>query len=159
MDALDLLQLGRWLTRLGEEAMRPAGAAPSPPGQRLILMDAFAFPGSSIGEIATRTSLPQSYVSEIVARLRNAGALETSPDPNDRRRTLVKVSDSLPPLVAGLGATSVDELLIEALGDTPPDQAAQLIAALSEITDRLRATLASPGTPDARLHDARKPHN
>jgi hypothetical protein len=159
MDALDLLQLGRWLTKLGEEAMRPIGATPSPPGQRLILMDAFAFPNSSIGEIATRTALPQSYVSEIVAKLRDAGAFETRADPNDRRRTLVKVSDSLPPVVAGLGATPVDGLLIEALGDTPADRADELITALSEIADRLRATLAGPGTPDARLRDAGKHHN
>ena len=138
--------------------MRPAEAAPSPPGQRLILMDAFAFPNSSIGEIANRTALPQSYVSEIVAKLRNAGALETRADPNDRRRTLVKVSDSLPPIVAGLGTRPVDELLIEALGDTPAERAAALITTLSEITDRLRTTLAGPGTPDDRLRDAGKPH-
>ena len=154
MDALDLFQLGRWLTKLGEEAMRPLGASPSPPGQRLILMDVFAFPDSPVGEIAARTGLPQSYVSEIVARLRDLGALETGADPNDRRRTLVKVSDSLPPAVAGLGATPVDELLAEALGQAPADRAAELIAALSEVAARLRARLGGPGTPEARLRAA-----
>jgi DNA-binding MarR family transcriptional regulator len=154
MDALDLFQLGRWLTRLGEEAMRPLGASPSPPGQRLILMDAFAFPDSPVGEIAVRTGLPQSYVSEIVARLRDLGVLETRADPNDRRRTLVKVSDSVPPAVAGLGATPVDELLTEALGQAPADRAAELIAALSEVAERLRARLGGPGTPEARLRAA-----
>jgi DNA-binding MarR family transcriptional regulator len=154
MDALDLFQLGRWLTRLGEEAMRPLGAAPSPPGQRLILMDAFAFPDSPVGEIAARTGLPQSYVSEVVARLRDLGALETRADPGDRRRTLVKVSDSVPPAVAGLGATPVDELLTEALGQAPADRAAELIAALSEVAVRLRARLGGPGTPEARLRAA-----
>jgi DNA-binding MarR family transcriptional regulator len=156
MDALDLFQLGRWLTRLGEDAMRPLGAPPSPPGQRLILMDAFAFPDSSVGEIAVRTGLPQSYVSEIVARLRDLGAFETRADPGDRRRTLVKVSDALPPAVAGLGATPVDELLTEALGEAPADRAAELIEALSEVTARLRARLGGPETPDARLRDAGK---
>jgi DNA-binding MarR family transcriptional regulator len=156
MDALDLFQLGRWLTKLGEEAMRPLGASPSPPGQRLILMDAFAFPGSSVGEIAARTQLPQSYVSEIVAKLRDAGALETRADPADRRRTLVTVSDSLPPAVAGQGAVPMDALLTEALADAPPGRAAELIAALNEVASHLRATFGGPGTPDGRLRDAGK---
>jgi DNA-binding MarR family transcriptional regulator len=154
MDALDLFQLGRWLTRLGEDAMRPLGAPSSPPGQRLILMDTFAFPDSSVGEIATRTGLPQSYVSTVVTRLRDLDALETRADPDDRRRTLVKVSDSLPPVVAGLGAAPVDELLAEALGVAPADRAAELIAALSEVAACLRVRLGGPGTPEARLRDA-----
>jgi DNA-binding MarR family transcriptional regulator len=154
MDALDLFQLGRWLTRLGEEAMRPLDAPTSPPGQRLILMDAFACPDSSVGEIATRTGLPQSYVSAVVSRLREAGAFKTRTDPGDRRRTLVRVSDSLPPTVAGLGRTPVDTLLTEALGELPPKRAVELIAALSEVADRLRTRLAGPGTPDDRLRQA-----
>lgn len=136
--------------------MRPLGARPSPPGQRLILMDAFAFPDSSVGEIAARTGLPQSYVSAVVARLRDLGAFETRADPDDRRRTLVKVSDSLPPVVAGLGATPADELLTEALGDAPGDRPAELIAALSEVAARLRTRLGKPGTPEARLRNAHK---
>ena len=154
MDALDLFQLGRWLTKLGEQAMRPAGAEPSPPGRRLILMDAFAYPDSSVGDIAKRTGLPQSYVSEIVAKLRGVGALETRTDPNDRRRTLVKVSDSLPPTVASLGATLVDDLIAKALGEVSQDSAAELIASLEEVAACLRITLSGPGTPDARLREA-----
>ena len=154
MDALDLFQLGRWLTKLGEETMRPAGAEPSPPGQRLILIDTFAYPDSSVGDIAKRTGLPQSYVSEVVAKLRGVGALETRVDLNDRRRTLVKVSDSLPPTVAGLGAKPVDDLIAEALGEVPRDRAAELIASLEEVAACLRITLGASGTPDARLRDA-----
>jgi hypothetical protein len=63
MGALDLFQLGRWLTKPGEDAMRPLGAPQSRPGRRLTLMDALAFPDSSVGEIATRTALPESYIS------------------------------------------------------------------------------------------------
>ena len=156
MDALDLFQLGRWLTKLGEDAIRPLGTPPSPPGQRLILMDAFAFPDSSVGEIATRTGLPQSYVSEVVAKLRSLGAMETRADQGDRRRTLVKVSDSIPLTVSGLGATPVDDLLIQAFGDLPAGHAAELIEALSEVAARLRTSLGGPGTPYARLRAAGK---
>ena len=66
----------------------------------------------------------------------------------------MKVSDSLPPAVAGLGATPVDELLTEALGQAPADRAAELIAALSEVAARLRARLGGPGTAKARLRAA-----
>jgi hypothetical protein len=46
-----------------------------------VLRDAFGNRESSISEIAERTSLPQSYVSESVARLRElAHALRTADD-------------------------------------------------------------------------------
>ncbi|MGH3296491.1 MAG: hypothetical protein ACRDP7_32325 [Trebonia sp.] len=89
-----------------------------------------------------------------MARLRDLDALETRADPDDRRRTLVKVSDSLPPVVAGLGAAPVDELRTEALGVTPADRAAELIAALSEVSACLRVQFGGPGTPEARLRGA-----
>jgi DNA-binding MarR family transcriptional regulator len=138
MDALELFQLGRWLTKLGEDAMRPLGVPPSRPGRRLILMDAFAFPDSSVGEIATRTGLPQSYVSEMVAKLRDLGALETRADPADRRRTLVKVSGSAPKAVVGFAAVPVDKVLVDALRGSHPGSAAELVSALGEIAARLR---------------------
>ncbi len=138
MDALDLFQLGRWLTRLGEEAMRPFGGSPSRPGRRLVLIDVLAFPDSSVGEIAARTGLPQSYVSGMVAKLCDVGILETRADPADRRRTLVKGRGSKPNAVVGFGPVPVDGLLVEALGDSPPGSAAELISALGEIAERLR---------------------
>jgi DNA-binding MarR family transcriptional regulator len=36
--------------------------------------------------------MPQSHVSETVARLRKQGTVGSFPDPADRRRTLVRVS-------------------------------------------------------------------
>ncbi|HUY47606.1 MAG TPA: helix-turn-helix domain-containing protein [Streptosporangiaceae bacterium] len=154
MNALDLFQLGRWLAKIGEEAMRPSGAPETPPGVRLILMDAFAFPDSSIGEIATRTGLPQSYVSETVARMREQGAFQTRSDPADGRRTLVKVSSTVPETVARLGTIPVDDVLIKALGDTPPETAADLVAALTAVAAQLRATRGGPGSIAHRLSGA-----
>ncbi|MGP8206207.1 MAG: MarR family winged helix-turn-helix transcriptional regulator [Acidimicrobiales bacterium] len=145
MDALDLFQLGRWLTKLGEEAMRPAGGSPSRPGRRVVLMDALAFPDSSVGEIATRTGLPQSYVSAMVAKLCELGTFETRADPADRRRTLVRVSRSGPTAVVGPRSVPVDGPLIEALGDFPPGSAAELVSALGEIAARLRAARSGKG--------------
>jgi len=152
MDAVELFQLGRWLTKLGEDAMRPLGVPPSRPGRCVIMRDALAFPDSSVGEIATRTGLPQSYVSEMVAKLRDLGAFETRADPADRRRTLVKASGSIPKAALGAGAVPVDKLLIDALRGSPPDSAAELVSALGEIAARLR--VAHGGTGAARRRPA-----
>ena len=140
MDALDLFQLGRRLTKLGEEAMRPFGGSPSRPGRRLVLIDALAFPDG------------------MVAKLRDLGILETRADPADRRRTLVKGSGSKPNAVVGFGAVRVDALLVEALGDSPPGSAVELVSALGEIAARLRGAAGRKDTPSApRQSDRRLP--
>src|SRR5262245_5412053 len=98
--AHDLFRLGRQLSQLAEDAMRPPGSPKTPPGVQLILMEVHAQPDSTIGQLAARTGLPQSYVSESVARLRDQGALATRPDPADGRRTLVGIAPGIPHAVA-----------------------------------------------------------
>ena len=71
MDAIDLIMLGRRLTRIGEETMRGSKEVPLPTGPTLVLQDVLTHPDSSISEVTARTALPQSYVSESVARLRD----------------------------------------------------------------------------------------
>jgi DNA-binding MarR family transcriptional regulator len=139
MNALDLIMLGRQLTRIGEEVLRGSKAESVLTGPSLVLSDVFAHPGSSIGHITARTGLPQSYVSESVARLRGQGILETSADPGDGRRTLVRVSDRHPRTVAAKGAASADEALAAALGERDGEPtAAEIIAALTVLAGRLR---------------------
>jgi DNA-binding MarR family transcriptional regulator len=148
VDAHDLFRLGRQLTRIAEEAMR--GDAPkTPPGVRLILTDVRDNPGSTIGEIAARTGLPQSYASESVARLREQGAVETWTDPTDRRRTRVRIAAGLPRAVARAGAVRVDAALLAAVGtgDSTADQALveQLAALATRLgDDRRRTDLSEP---------------
>jgi DNA-binding MarR family transcriptional regulator len=115
MNALELYQVGRWLSRVAEDAMRPPGAPVTPPGARLILMDISAHADCSIGEIASRTGLPQGYVSGTVARMREQGVFETRLDPADRRRTLVRLTDDIPRSVMRAGAVPVDDALLKAL--------------------------------------------
>ena len=157
MNALDLIMLGRQLTKIGEEVLRdPTDSAGRdagghgeqpvpfmPTGPSLVLRDVFAHPGSSITDITARTGLPQSYVSESVARLRGQGILETSADPGDGRRTLVRVSAQHPRTVAAKGSASVDGALAAALGE-PEDGpgVAEIITALAALAERLR-----PGSP------------
>jgi DNA-binding MarR family transcriptional regulator len=144
MNALDLIMLGRQLTRIGEEVLRGSTAESVSTGPSLVLRDVFAHPGSSIGDITMRTGLPQSYVSESVARLRGQGILDTSADPGDGRRTLVRVSDRHRRTVAAKGAASADEALAAALGERDGEPAsAEIIATLTELAERLRPE--SPG--------------
>jgi DNA-binding MarR family transcriptional regulator len=138
VNAHDLFRLGRQLTKIAESAMRSAAGAPStPPGVRLVLMDVAAEPGSSIGQIAARTGLPQSYVSESVARLRDQGAFDTRTDPADGRRTLVTLSAAIPGAVARAGAVPVDDVLIAAVGAGDPEADRALIASLETLAGRL----------------------
>jgi DNA-binding transcriptional ArsR family regulator len=155
MNALDLIMLGRQLTKIGEEVLRgPAGPAEHmPAGPSLVLRDVFAHPDSSIGDITARTGLPQSYVSESVARLREQGILETSSDPGDGRRTLVRVSARHPRTVAAKGSASVDAALAGALGEPEGSPGVtEIIATLTALAGRLRPE--SPGPVRRQLDQA-----
>jgi DNA-binding MarR family transcriptional regulator len=183
VDALDLIMLGRQLTKIGEDVMRgstaqtaktqsakaqsaktrpatPPGAEPAdapfmPTGPSLVLRDVFANPGSSITDITTRTGLPQSYVSESVARLRGQGIVVTSADPADGRRTLVRVSDQHPRTVAAKASVPVDAALAAALSEPPGGAAVtQIISTLSALAARLAPE--TPGPIRRQLDRARR---
>jgi DNA-binding MarR family transcriptional regulator len=152
MNALDLIMLGRQLTKIGEEVLRGSKAQAMPTGPSLVLRDVFAHPDSSITDVTARTGLPQSYVSESVARLRDQGIVETSADPADGRRTLVRVTAEHPRTVAAKGAVPVDAALAAALGH--PADAGEIIATLAALAERLRP--ASPGPVRRQLAQARR---
>jgi DNA-binding MarR family transcriptional regulator len=143
VDALDLIVLGRQLTKIGEEAMRGSKAESLPTGPTLVLRDVLAHPDSSITEVTARTGLPQSYASESVARLRELGVVETVSDPSDGRRTLVRVSGRHLRNVARMGAVSVDVALAVAVGETDPGAIGTLLVSLDALAERLRP--AEPG--------------
>jgi DNA-binding MarR family transcriptional regulator len=152
VNALDLIMLGRQLTKIGEEVMRGSAASAMPTGPSLVLRDVFAHPDSSITDVTARTGLPQSYVSESVARLRDQGIVETSADPADGRRTLVRITAQHPRTVAAKGSAPVDAALAAALGEAA--DAGQVIGMLSELAERLRP--GSPGPIRRQLDQARK---
>lgn len=158
MDALDLIMLGRRLARIGKAVLRESAAETMPTGQGLVLRNVLANPGSSISEITVRTGLPQSYVSQTVARFRDRGLLETSPDVCDGRRTLVRVSREHLRDVAERGQAQADSALAEALGDpgTGPT-AAELIVVLTEIAARLRPDQPGPIMRSLTIADGGEP--
>jgi DNA-binding MarR family transcriptional regulator len=153
VDALDLIMLGRQLARIGERAIHgsPEGAGNDlglSAGALLVMRDVFAHPGSAIADITARTGLPQSYVSDSIARLRANGMAETSSDPADGRRTLVSLASSQLRRVADHSARSADEELIAALGGIDADFAGRVLAVLSDIAARLRPQSARALSPD-----------
>lgn len=125
--------------KVGEEVMRGSQDEALPTGQSLVLRDVFANPDSSITQITARTGLPQSYVSESVARLREQGMLATTVDPGDGRRTLVRVSEEHPCSVARKGAASVDGALAVALGN--PDAVRVLETFAKRLSPAKRGTI------------------
>ena len=155
MNALDLIMLGRQLTKIGEEVLRGSKAQAMPTGPSLVLRDVFAHPDSSITDVTARTGLPQSYVSESVARLREQGIVETAADPADGRRTLVRVSAQHPRTVAAKGSAPVDAALAAALGE-PADGAmvTEIIGTLTALAGRLRPD--APGPIRRQLDQARQ---
>jgi DNA-binding MarR family transcriptional regulator len=158
MDALDLIILGRQLTRIGERAMREgdpedngpgAFGAALPTGALIVMRDVLTHPGSSISDITARTGLPQSHVSESVNKLRVKGIAEINADPADRRRTLVRLTATSQDQVVKHSARNADDLLQRALGDVPGDRAHQIIAMLTGLARQLRTDPTVAASPDS----------
>ena len=154
MDALDLILLGRQLTRIGEHALRGGTATEMTNGRALVLRDVFAHPETSVSAITARTGLPQSYVSESVAALRERGILDTAPDPHDRRRTLATVTTAHRHRVAKRAAIPVDATLSKHVGEERTRIAlpllTQIVELLAEVEEGpiLAALRASSNNPD-----------
>ncbi|WP_406835316.1 MarR family winged helix-turn-helix transcriptional regulator [Streptomyces sp. AHU1] len=141
MNGVELFLLGRTLMKIGEAAMpEPEGGERHGGGVRSVLIvasDVAAHPGSAVGEIAARTGLPQSQVSTSVARLKEAGAVVTAPDPADRRRLLVRQAPELSARVAEVRATTIEDALATALADSTPEDRKEVADALEVLARHL----------------------
>ncbi|MFJ9646281.1 MarR family winged helix-turn-helix transcriptional regulator [Streptomyces sp. NPDC004244] len=150
MNGVELFLLGRTLMKIGEQAMpRPESGSPASTRSVLVVLgDLVAHPGTTVGEIAARTGLPQSQVSTAVARLEEAGSAETEPDPADRRRRLIRPTAKPSARVAEVRATTIDDALTAAMtdpgGTTPdPDAVREVARALDLLARRLTPQLAA----------------
>ena len=103
------------------------------------------FPGLSAGEVAARTAMDKVAVSRAVARLLDAGRLERAFDDDDRRRSVLRLSEAgyvVYDQVAPLALEFEQHLL----GDMPADERALLFRLLDRLDDlELRAE--SEATP------------
>ncbi|MET8025333.1 helix-turn-helix domain-containing protein [Streptomyces avermitilis] len=148
MNGVELFLLGRTLMKIGEQAMpQPEAAARGSVRSVLVVLgDIVTRPGTTVGEIAARTGLPQSQVSTAVARLEEAGSVNTRPDPADRRRRLIHPAAKPSARVAEVRAAPLDDALTAAL--SAPDGTAPDPGTLHEITTALDV-LARHLTPEA----------
>ncbi|MCM2423170.1 MarR family transcriptional regulator [Streptomyces sp. RKAG293] len=141
MNGVELFLLGRTLMKIGEEAMpEPAGGGTHPGSVRSVLVvasDIATHPDSAIGEIAARTGLPQSQVSNAVARLKEAGSVVTSADPADRRRLLVRQAPEISARVEQVRATTIESALIAMLGADDPRRVQEVTDALDVLARHL----------------------
>jgi DNA-binding MarR family transcriptional regulator len=140
VNGLELFLLGRALMKIGGQAMPAAGFHQLPSSVRLVVIDVFEHPHTSVGEIAARTGFPQSHVSSAVARLRTGGVFLTRVDPKDRRRTLVRPAPAIRRRAARRVAAPIDVALAAALGTDDPRDVAEVVAALEQLSRRLRPT-------------------
>jgi DNA-binding MarR family transcriptional regulator len=136
VNAVKLYLLGRKLMKIAEGALPKPATGGAPASVRMILIDIGEHPDSSVGEIATRTGFPQSHVSASVARLREFGALVTSADPRDRRRTLTRLAPGIAQR-SQRAAVPVDSVLAAALGSSDPTELDEVTAALDRLAARL----------------------
>jgi DNA-binding MarR family transcriptional regulator len=140
VNGLDVFLLGRTLMKIGEEAIPTDGVGQYATSHRSVLIvatDIRANPESSVGEIAERTGFPQSKVSACVARLREAGAIDASTDPHDRRRLLVRPAATVSDRVAEIRSAPIDGVLAAALGTDDPERIADVRAALETLAQHL----------------------
>ncbi|MDG6107980.1 MarR family transcriptional regulator [Dactylosporangium aurantiacum] len=140
MGPVELILLGRTLMKLGEQALpaTPAG------GERtvvIVMSDVYEHPGTTVGEIADRTGLPQSAVSGAVARLREAGSVLADPDPADRRRQLLRRNPSPTARQREVAAVDIGPAVATALGE--PSRLPEVLAALEVLGRHLTPQAAS----------------
>jgi DNA-binding MarR family transcriptional regulator len=145
VNGLELYILGRRLMKLGQDATPQAGMHRLPTSVQLVLIDVSEHPDTSVSEVVARTGFPQSLVSAAIARLRDGGALQTSTDPADRRRTLVRVKADIPKKARRVPSKPVEEVIGTALGIDDPAEVTELVAVLADLAARFEPVEARPG--------------
>ncbi|MFC4114949.1 MarR family winged helix-turn-helix transcriptional regulator [Nonomuraea zeae] len=140
MNGVELFLLGRTLMKIGEEAMPAEGIGEHSTSVRTVLIvvsDLRGHPGTTVGEIAARTGLPQSAVSASISRLRSVDAVITETDPRDRRRTIIREAPEVSERVTQVRDTPIDAALAAALGTEDPDRVSETVTVLEELAARL----------------------
>jgi DNA-binding MarR family transcriptional regulator len=148
MDGFELFQLGRRLMKLGEQAIPEVGVLRLSGPTRAVVFDVFENPDSSILDITARVHFPQSQVSACVARLRQAGVLETTTDPEDRRRTLVRPTAEARRRAHDRPPAKIDEAIAQAIGTDDPADISRVQDTLAVLADLLRPR-DQPDDPDS----------
>ena len=133
MNGLELYLLGRRLMRIGGDALpADSGVRRISPSARLVLTDAFEHLGASVDEVAERTGLPPDFVFTVLSRLADEGFVETTPDPADPRRILIRGGRDAA-VLRQADAPPVDQAVAAALGTGDTGRVRELVAALESL--------------------------
>jgi DNA-binding MarR family transcriptional regulator len=118
------------------DVLKPVGHA----GERhLRVVISLATDGpATVSELAERLHITQAHASLILRHLGDAGVIDRRPEPADRRRTIVSLSESAAPAVAELHRQGVDPLrrFLDAINS---DDAERFITLLEQLIAQLRA--------------------
>jgi DNA-binding MarR family transcriptional regulator len=132
-----LHRVGRHLQEAAIRAMRDQDDADLSRAQLAIQGDVYLHPGTSVGGIAARTGFTQGHVSACLARLREMGRVSTAPDPEQRRRTLVRLT---PAAIRGIDkrvTRGAEDLLAEILGHPTAARLRRTVAVLEDLDSHL----------------------
>jgi MarR family 2-MHQ and catechol resistance regulon transcriptional repressor len=128
----ELYQLGRRLTELAYQGMG-GSELDLTPSEFLVLRDLFMNGRSSITDTVNRTGLAQSKVSTSVAKFRDRGWVQTSPDPNDGRKTLAALTEAVKLQGDRRRARNANDALDLVLADADPVERQRLAGALERL--------------------------
>jgi DNA-binding MarR family transcriptional regulator len=102
----------------------------------------------TIGEAALHLDRSQAATSEIVTQLESKGLLERRTDPDDRRRTLVWLTDEGQATLRGEISVLSSDLLSAALDRLDPDDTRALLAGLRGLVSAASTTQIPPRDKD-----------
>jgi DNA-binding MarR family transcriptional regulator len=134
-----LLDLAWWVQRKGP--MR-AGLEPLPVTERVILGYLEGHDGSSVTEVGAALDIKPSNVSAAVRELGSRGLVERVADPEDKRKSLLSLTDEARRNKRAIDA-AVTGSLEEVLEQLSPEHRESLFASLDAFSDvvfRLRTT-------------------
>lgn len=149
MESGQLHRLGRRLIELSRAATSDTGDLSITPAETAIIEDVVKNPGTSVTEIGQRTGFVQSHVSTSVARLRERGVLETTPDPTDGRRTKVQVAGPAMRAIVRRARRPINDTITTAVAD------AETARRVTTMLDELAELLLTPGQAGQRSTAAR----
>ncbi|WP_405139053.1 MarR family transcriptional regulator [Nocardia sp. NBC_01388] len=128
--------------KLGEQSLPEVPQRGGHRGVLVALSDILDHPAPP----SARTGLPQSAVSNAVARLKESGFITTAPDPRDGRRTLISRAAEVSERVTQVRATTIHDALARALGTDDAAAVEEVAAALSLLSERLRVRPEDPAS-------------
>jgi DNA-binding MarR family transcriptional regulator len=105
--------------------------------QRLVIRIAGRFPGIPPGQLAALLHLHPSTLSGVLKRLERQGLIDRRPDPRDRRRAFIGLTEKGRRLDVASGRT-LESAVAEVIARVPSTAVGHAREVLSALTERLR---------------------